>query len=556
MLKNNFKYTHLFIVIAIAAFFRLIFITTSPPAINWDEASIGYNAYSILQTGHDEWGRGYPASFKAFGEYKLPGMIYASVPAIAVFGLSDFSIRLTPAIIGILTTYLLYLYVTNLFNKRVGLIASFILAVSPWHVHLSRVNFEAGLALLFFICSLLFFDKSLKRKNSPYILYSTVFLILSSFTYNSFRIIAPIIGTGYLLLFWAKLKLSYKQIFTSILIVAVAVLLSLKGAAQEDLFVRWDIVNFTNQPAYLYTIEEARNNFEGSELSAAVVHNRYTHYTYHLAKNLLTHYFPEFLFMSGDSYTQRSLQGMGVMHLYEIPLLLIGLYVLAKQSRKIKKTLIPLLLIAPIPASLTVNAPSALQSIALIVPLTILAALGVDHLFKLKFKSLVLNKWINLLVFSTIILSISAFSHKLFWLYPKEYSQDWQYGYRQVMQYVGDNYDDIDIIYITTKKGEPYIFTLLYSKYDPLLFQNSSDVNKNLDELGWVHVNSFDKYVFVNFSLPQWNPQELLSQENDIILVTIPGEVTTRFPNEIIKDPWGKSAFEIHNTKYESINQP
>ena len=85
-----------FLLILIVAFFlitRLYKITEIPGSVYWDEASIGYNAYSILETGKDEWGKVSPFHFKAFGEFKLPVYIYLLVPFIKIFGLNEFSVR-------------------------------------------------------------------------------------------------------------------------------------------------------------------------------------------------------------------------------------------------------------------------------------------------------------------------------------------------------------------------------------------------------------------------------------------------------------------------------
>jgi len=46
----------LLVVVLGGAFLRLYKIDSNPPALNWDEVSHGYNAFSILRTGADEWG--------------------------------------------------------------------------------------------------------------------------------------------------------------------------------------------------------------------------------------------------------------------------------------------------------------------------------------------------------------------------------------------------------------------------------------------------------------------------------------------------------------------
>ena len=57
-------------ILTLATFLRLYRLKDNPAGFFCDEASIGYNAYSILTTGKDEWGQPWPLFFRAFGEYK------------------------------------------------------------------------------------------------------------------------------------------------------------------------------------------------------------------------------------------------------------------------------------------------------------------------------------------------------------------------------------------------------------------------------------------------------------------------------------------------------
>src|SRR4030043_771765 len=136
----------LLLCVIIAAFFlRSYKVTQIPPSLNWDEVSIGYNAYSILKTGRDEWGKFLPLHFKSYGEYKLPAQIYGSIPGIAVFGLNELGVRITPVVYGTLTVLLLFLLARELFkNKWVALGSALLLAISPWHIQLTRASFESS----------------------------------------------------------------------------------------------------------------------------------------------------------------------------------------------------------------------------------------------------------------------------------------------------------------------------------------------------------------------------------------------------------------------------
>src|SRR6185369_14911675 len=72
---------------------RLINIKSNPPSLYWDEASIGYNAYSISLNLRDEWGKFLPIHFIAFGEFKLPVYVYSVAVFTKIFGMTEFAVR-------------------------------------------------------------------------------------------------------------------------------------------------------------------------------------------------------------------------------------------------------------------------------------------------------------------------------------------------------------------------------------------------------------------------------------------------------------------------------
>lgn len=149
-----------------------------PPSLNWDETSLGYNAYSILQTGRDEWGRRLPLTFEAFGDYKLPGYIYITVPFVALLGLNEWAVRLPSMIAGVLSVGFLYwIVVTESKNKKWALVSAFLLAVSPWHTFLSRVALEANLALCFFSSRYIFSDCWIQKKIHSFFVGSSSFFL-------------------------------------------------------------------------------------------------------------------------------------------------------------------------------------------------------------------------------------------------------------------------------------------------------------------------------------------------------------------------------------------
>src|SRR3990167_11189801 len=90
-------------VVILAFFLRFYKVTEIPPSLNWDEVSIAYNAYSVLNSGRDEWNKFLPVHFKSYGEFKLPAQVYLSIPSIQIFGLNELGVRITPVVYGSLT---------------------------------------------------------------------------------------------------------------------------------------------------------------------------------------------------------------------------------------------------------------------------------------------------------------------------------------------------------------------------------------------------------------------------------------------------------------------
>jgi len=200
-------------IILLAAVLRL-WKLNSYPALNADEAAIGYNAYSLIQTGLDEHGHPWPIHFQSFNDYKPGAYFYLVLPFVKVMGLSEWAVRLPNAIFGILTVFVLYLFVIELFgyglrvsslkansslitrHKQIGLLASFLLAISPWHIHFSRGGWEVNTSTFFILTGVFLFLKFVNNKNWRYLSFGIFSFVISMYTYHAARIIVPLMGLG------------------------------------------------------------------------------------------------------------------------------------------------------------------------------------------------------------------------------------------------------------------------------------------------------------------------------------------------------------------------
>jgi len=533
----------LIIILSIAVFFRFFHLTSSPPGLNWDEVSIGYNAYSILKTGKDEWGQFMPLSFKAFGEHKLPAMIYASIPGIAIFGTTDLGVRVTPALIGVLAVYLIYLLSKKLLDsEHIALAAALLLAISPWAVHFSRVSFEAGLAVVFVMTSVYFLiDTKSSRQN---LWLAMNFAVLAVYTYNSARVLLPLLFIAYTLnttisVLKSKWMSLGKVLFVGILLLSPILI----GLTKPEERVRLGTLSIPSQKSFIDGIAESRGYTTLPSILPRLIHNKGTHFVYVLFTNYIDIFSTEFLFTRGGTNTQRSVQGMGLFYLFEAPLLIIGLFVSFKQKSRYGyalKILLPWLLLAPIPSILTIDSPSTVRVLNMLPPLIMIESIGALSIYNwAKSKKLFLG-----IAALFVTWNISYFAYQLFFVYPVKYSDQWLYGYKQAVLWGNKYYDSASKIYLTAKYGEPYIYTLFYTGFDPHKFQ-VGPVSREVDPLGWVHVSGFDKFVFTTFTGLE-SPIEIVSRNSGQLVMTtgfaeLPGDFTRDL---VIKAPNWKVVFE------------
>ncbi|KKU02282.1 MAG: hypothetical protein UX04_C0001G0053 [Microgenomates group bacterium GW2011_GWF2_45_18] len=163
---------------------------SSPEGLLVDEVSFGYNAYSILKTGKDEHGKSFPVIFEAFGDQKLPGLVYSTVPFIQLFGLSAVAVRMPSAIAGSILILVSYFLARAIHvRKATAVVLSAVVAWSPWTIILSRFGYESNLALLIWSTSLIFLIQSITKKKITSLIVFVSLLIFSWYFYIAYRVV-------------------------------------------------------------------------------------------------------------------------------------------------------------------------------------------------------------------------------------------------------------------------------------------------------------------------------------------------------------------------------
>ena len=189
MSKNN---KLILVIIFFVSFFLRFYKVGDYPSLLWDEAAIGYNAYSLIETGKDEYGQTLPIIFKSFGDYK-PGLyIYLAIPFIKIFGLNTIATRLPSVLFGSLLPILIYFLIKEIKPKadKTAIIAAIITTFNPYSIHFSRGAWETNILTFELVLASCLFFKYINQKINKYLFFSAIIFGLTLFTYQAGKMIS------------------------------------------------------------------------------------------------------------------------------------------------------------------------------------------------------------------------------------------------------------------------------------------------------------------------------------------------------------------------------
>lgn len=492
MLIKNYK---LILIIILAVFIRGLLVWQYP-SLNSDEAAIGYNSYSLLLTGKDEHGQSYPIHFKSFGDYKPGGYFYLVMPFIKIFGLEALSVRLPNIILSTVAIFFIYKIVKILLNNHVlALISAAVLTISPWHIHFSRGGWESSAALSMIIIGTYYF---LRFVNSLKITDYFIFVILFSlclYTYHSARIFAPLFAISLIIIHHKTFFSIYKKtilptLFGILICIPLAISFFSNGGST-----RFSGVGITADIGPRLRSEQQLNQDTSLDLFTRIIHNYRLNYLLSWGQKYFSHFNFSFLFIRGDEVPRSKAPEMGQAYLFEFPLLIIGIiyfYNSKKIDRKTKQIFLYWTIISPLASSLTFQAPSALRSLPLVVPLTFFISCGIYSLFN-KTKKFIFV----LFIIAFYIFSLGYYFDSYFIHYQKRYPFAWEYGFKNIIPYVEANKDKFSHIFITDTYDQPYIYYLFYSLYSPDKIQSQIKLTTP-DKYGFSTVSQIDNIHFGN----------------------------------------------------------
>ncbi len=505
-----------YLLVLVCLFFlitRIYKISEIPGSVYWDEASIGYNAYSVALTGKDEWGEAIPKFFKAFGETKLPIYIYTVALTTKFFGLNEFSLRLPAVLFSLGTIILVFFLSKSLFeNTLVGLFSSFLLTISPWFFIFSRTGYEATAGLFFFIMGIFLWLEY--RRNKIFLIISSLSFILSIYSYNAFIILSLLVLP--ILFIWLIRSNVLKK--TSLLLIVPIILITV---------------------GYLPMIVSLSHGSSRLEV-VGIFNNSKPQILKELLINYTKHFNPGFLFLSGDVNLRSQQKGFGQIYIIEVPFLIIG--IIASLRKKRFNYLFPVyvLFISTIPAAITKESPHALRSILAAPFISLISAFGIS-LVCLKIKKGFRNFFYPALA-TVFLIFFANYDYAFLRNYNKDSYNDWQYGYKKIFLDYSKEFKKYNHIIVSDRYNQPYIFALFYLKYDPNNFRDEVFYNKSIRKATSL-VSNFSNFIFTDVNFYD------LPKGKNLIFTTPSDRMDEIKPKDVILNP--DKTISIYIYEYE-----
>jgi 4-amino-4-deoxy-L-arabinose transferase-like glycosyltransferase len=443
----------LLVVLALAATVRIVGLRDLPPGLFCDEAGNGYNAYLLATTAHDENREFLPLYIWSFGvSYKNPVFIYAATVPIALFGLTEFSVRLTAAAFGVLAVFAIALLGRRMFGGAGGLIAALLLAVVPWHVHFSRIAFELIAYPAIFLAAFAALAAGIRERPRLVLLAGPLFA-LSLYTYAPAKLFVPLFLVGAAVVYRRRLWAARRFVLAGALLAAVV----------ATPVVVFDFAHRDRSSQYFSRTTTLSASQSVAE-NAARVWDQYARF-----------FSTSFLFQRGDPIFRHAVPGFGELYWCFLPLLALGVLWCLWPRHPEGKLVLWWLALYPIAPALMNEAPSASRGIIGVAAFCLLAAAGATAVLDTVRRAL---PWPRIAVavqcaaVAALLIALGreawAYARAYTVDYPRLAAADFQYGYREAIDFMEAHRSEYDLLLLTANRvNQPQIFAAFYNAQRP-----------------------------------------------------------------------------------------
>lgn len=501
---------------------RVLLFGSIPPGLNQDEASTGYDAYAILNYGMDRNGFHNPVHITSWGSGQSALYVYFAMPFISLFGLNIMSIRAVNLVFGIISLLVFYFLAKKVSNRSVALLSLFLLAISPWHIMLSRWAIDANLFPAIFLIAVFLLVLSFDDKR--FLPASLFVFALSLYAYPTAFFIVPV----YLLIVFSYLlyhkKLGIKSDYKNL---GAGMLLFIFVAIPIFLFVVINYFKMDSIHTAFFSVPRLSGPPRFSVASSLFNSNPQGSFYQNIIDTL------KIIINQDDNLIWNSIPEYGYMFLFSLPFLVIGSVKLvwenvSSKTKQFQKSFVFLawLMVSFLLGSLIAH-PNINRINILFIPLIFLIAVGIYYVVQNM-------RYLAVPVVILYLLSFSMFSFDYFSAYPEKTEQIFFESFGEAINYASNYASERPDarIYVTNQVNMPYIYVLFYRKIDPEIYKNSVKFRNPGAEFEWVV--SFGRY---NFGINDINPSE-----NAIYVIH--NSESGRF---------GKGDFTIKRFKYYSV---
>jgi 4-amino-4-deoxy-L-arabinose transferase-like glycosyltransferase len=536
-MTSRFHFILLSLIFIFGTFLRFYRLGDIPNGYTPDELAQGYTAYSLLQTGKDEWGRHDWLNFRSFGDFKPPLQTWLLIPSVKIFGLTPWAIRLPNALLSSLAIITTYLVTLSLFSSPVtALLAALFLAISPWHLPMSRLGLEANLTV--FLSSLGLYLLLTYSHSRQIMALAALIFGLNLFSYHSAKLITPLIVIFTIFYLKPNLRRLQSSYFIFAFIFFLFACLNLATLFQGSAARSSDIAIFKPTDRWLALSQsqyEAIQNGLPSPVSR-ILNNKVTFILDQFTTNYFSYFSPQFLITTGAGETTYGMiPGFGVLGLAVFVGIIGSLVALhTRRSTSASWLLFIIIVLSPIPASLAKGSYSA-NRVSIMMPyLQILAASGLiwlgsqfpKHLYQTFFWSALLL----LFVFETL-----NFFQTYFFQGNAILAHGLLYGHRQAIDYYHQT-PNIDQVIYSRRLSEPQTYTMFFDRTPPSTVQSQASSWLQYQQLGKTFLDQLPEYKLDKFTFKEINITSDKLQPRTLIIGR-PDEFNGTAPDYVIYYP-------------------
>lgn len=494
--KDKFDINNKFIILEITFLIigflvRLLSIQYIPNGLNVDEASAGYEGFSILNYGIDRHGNHFPVFLESWGGGQNALLSYLMIPFIKLFGLSVLAIRLPMAIIGCISLVLWFGILRKISNEKIARIGLIFFAICPWHIMKSRWGLESNLfpdIILLFSFILII---ALQQKNKFLFYLSFAVAGLSAYAYGTSYFFLPIFIIGLMIVLLRKKEIKIVDAILGTLIV---------GIVSAPIIICVIINKFDLNQINLPFMTIPKLNIM-----------RYENISSIFSGNFLINSINNFIdsvkivVNQNDNLPWNALDISGITYKTSLIFTIIGIFVSFKNKEKIRYNYIFNIWLIVSILLMVVCDPNINRINIVWIPIIYYTILGISYIVT-KIKD------IESIIFISYIILFMIFMYEYF---NQDYSEYFTFNtsMEQTINYINEINSDNKNVYISNSIKEPYIYCLFYNKYDTNNFIETVRY-KDDTQSEFQTVLSFGNYYFEKINSIEKNNIYIIKEDN------------------------------------------